>query len=120
MKNNFGKYLKSLRKDREMTLRDVEKQAKISNAYLSQVERGERNIPTLKILARLAKVYGVPISDLTEKAEKELQKNEKKSENKTPAPDKEFIFRGYEKLSEGDKQSLKNFLQYLRSKEKNK
>jgi transcriptional regulator with XRE-family HTH domain len=119
----FGEYIKDIRIDRKMTLREVEEKAHISNAYLSQVERGERGTPTMKILVKLAEVYGVPVSVLNDKAEEELKLKEtivtleaiRKSQNKTkpPTPDTDFICRGYESLSEEKKQTLKNFLQYL-------
>lgn len=131
MGNKFGDYLFQLRKDRNLTLRDVEKQVKISNAYLSQVERGERGIPTMRILSKLAEVYGVSVSTLTEKAEEALKDVEKmaykagielmsKGNKAIPEPDVEFICRGYENLSEGKKKSLKDFLQYLQNEDKRK
>ena len=57
----MGKYLKELRLINKLTLREVEKITGISNAYLSQVERGKRSVPTIKILRKLAHVYNVQI-----------------------------------------------------------
>ncbi len=57
-------YLKKLRKDKGLTLKQVERAAKVSNAYLSLVERGRRNPPHPDILSRLAKVYEVSQRDL--------------------------------------------------------
>lgn len=45
-------------------MKKVEKEARVSNAYLSQIERGLRNPPHPDILNRLAKVYEVPPRDL--------------------------------------------------------
>lgn len=56
---SFGIYLKSLRKKSGLTLKQVEKAAKVSNAYISLVERGQRRPPHPDILNRLAKVYEV-------------------------------------------------------------
>jgi len=42
----------------------VEKAAQVSNAYISQIERGLRNPPHPDILNRLAKAYGVPAREL--------------------------------------------------------
>ena len=64
MKQTFGEFLRRLRGSRGMTLRAVEERAKISNAYLSQVERGERGVPNIKVLRRLADVYGVSVEAL--------------------------------------------------------
>jgi len=120
MGENFGEFLKKLREDRKMSLYDVEREVKISNAYLSQVERGIRNTPSLKQLAKLAKAYGVPLSVLTEKANEELQGKESTSKKGLPAPDINFICRGYEKLSEDNKKMLKKFLNTLQNEEKGK
>jgi transcriptional regulator with XRE-family HTH domain len=60
----FGIYLRKLRKDKGLTLKQVEKAAKVSNAYISLVERGRRNPPHPDILKRLAKVYDVSQRDL--------------------------------------------------------
>ncbi len=62
--NRFGSYLRELRQARRLSLKKVEKAARVSNAYLSQIERGLRNPPHPDILNRLAKIYGVPARDL--------------------------------------------------------
>lgn len=111
MGKKFGEYLRTLREDRGLTLREVENKAKVSNAYLSQVERGERSVPNFKVLSRLADVYGVPSAKLMEAAETEAKKGT--IETKLQAPDVEFVSRGYEKLSEDKKMALKSFLQHL-------
>lgn len=61
---NFGSYMRRLRKDRGLTLKQVETQAKVSNAYISQIERGLRNPPQPDILRRIAKTYDVPHREL--------------------------------------------------------
>ena len=62
--NTFGAYLKQLRKERGLTLKQVEKAAHVSNAYISQVERGLRNPPQPDVLKRLAKAYEVSQREL--------------------------------------------------------
>jgi len=64
----FGPYLRKLRKQKGLTLKQVEKAARVSNSFLSQVERGVRNPPRPDILNRLAAVYGVSVQDLLEAA----------------------------------------------------
>lgn len=64
MENNFGTYMRALRKGKGLTLKQVEKAAEVSNAYLSQIERGLRNPPHPDILRRLAKVYDVTHQEL--------------------------------------------------------
>ncbi len=60
----MASYLRNVRKERGLSLKKVEKIAGVSNAYLSQLERGLRNPPHPDILKKLAKVYEVPLSDL--------------------------------------------------------
>lgn len=60
----FGIYLHKLRKQKGLTLKQVERAARVSNAYISQVERGIRNPPHPDILNRLAITYGVPAREL--------------------------------------------------------
>ena len=62
---NIGQMLKRLRGD--TSLRGVQRLSGISNAYLSQIEKGERD-PGPKLLKRLAALYGVGIHELLRKA----------------------------------------------------
>ncbi len=61
---SFGPYLHNLRKKKGLTLKQVEKAARVSNAYLSQLERGLRRPPHPDILKRLANVYGASHREL--------------------------------------------------------
>ena len=62
---NIGQMLKRLRGD--MSLRGVQRLSGISNAYLSQIEKGMRH-PGPKLLRRLAALYGVGVQELLRKA----------------------------------------------------
>ena len=64
MDNKFGNYMWKLRKEKGLTLKQVEQAADVSNAYLSQIERGQRNPPHPDILKRLAKAYEVTHREL--------------------------------------------------------
>lgn len=55
----FAYFIKCLRIIRGWTLRDLEKLTGISNAYLCQIESGGRDVPSIKILLRLEKAYGI-------------------------------------------------------------
>ena len=52
-------YLRSLRKKKRFSLRDVERKTGISNAYLSQLETGNIKAPSPAVLVQLADLYGV-------------------------------------------------------------
>lgn len=62
-----GNYFKALREAKGLTLREVEKQTDVSNAYLSQLEKGKVKQPSPLMLHKLATVYGVPYEQLMEK-----------------------------------------------------
>ncbi|MBN2416960.1 helix-turn-helix domain-containing protein [bacterium] len=64
----FGEFLRHLRKEKQLTLRDVEKSTGISNPYLSQIETGARKPPHPTILSKLASCYGVTPELLMEQA----------------------------------------------------
>lgn len=62
--NALAPYLRNVRKERGLTLKKVEGLAGVSNAYLSQLERGLRNPPHPEILKKLARAYEVPLNEL--------------------------------------------------------
>ena len=45
---NYGEFLKSARKAKRLTLREVEQKTGISNAYLSQLESGKVKQPSAR------------------------------------------------------------------------
>ena len=61
---NFGKYIKRLRNNRNLTLRQLEIKSGVSNSYLSQLENGKRGIPSPDILKKLSLPLGVPYQEL--------------------------------------------------------
>ena len=84
----FGSYLKQIRLEKRLSLRQVEKEIGISNSYLYQIERGERNVPKLEILRKMATLYDVSFASLKAAAQlqepdedDELYKNNKLIEN---------------------------------------
>ncbi len=64
----LGKYLKRLRKEKNLTLIDVQKKTRISTGYLSEIERGNRASPHPTILKKLAGIYGVSDKEIMEVA----------------------------------------------------
>ena len=63
----LGKYLKQIRENQEISLRDVEKLTNIGYSHLSMIENGKRNV-TPALLRNLANVYCWDYIDLYEKA----------------------------------------------------
>lgn len=66
----LGGLLADLRNAKGLSLREVEEATgrAVSNAYLSQLEKGKIRQPSPSILHHLAAVYGVPYEALMEKA----------------------------------------------------
>jgi len=65
---NFGEYLRRLRLEQRLSLRDVEEKADVSNSYIALIEKGLRKPPGADVLKRLATVYNVPVKDLLKAA----------------------------------------------------
>ena len=60
----FGNYLKLARNRKGLTLRAVEAQVDISNAYLSQLEQGKVKQPSPVTLHQLSQLYDVPYAKI--------------------------------------------------------
>lgn len=59
----LGQYLKKLRDERDLSLRELAQKLKCSAAFLSDIELGRR-YPSDKVLADMAHVLGVKLEDL--------------------------------------------------------
>ncbi len=64
----FGEFLRALRKEKGLTIRQIETYTGVSNSYLSLVENGKRGIPSPDILKQLAPALKVTYEFLMEKA----------------------------------------------------
>ncbi|MGG4344963.1 helix-turn-helix domain-containing protein [Paenibacillus lautus] len=62
--NEFGRYIKSLRKEKKLTLIELSELSDVSHPYLSQIENGKRGIPSPDILNKLADPLGVSYAEL--------------------------------------------------------
>lgn len=56
MNSKFGQYLKEKRQERKITLRGMARELGISAAYLSNIEKGKRNPPSVDRLNQISKV----------------------------------------------------------------
>ena len=53
MENQFGQYLRKIRKEQKITLTELALETGLSQSYLSQIENGTRPIPSIEILTKL-------------------------------------------------------------------
>jgi XRE family transcriptional regulator of biofilm formation len=58
--------LRTLRRERRMTLAELAKEARVTQFYILQLETGLRDNPSLPVLRRLAKALGVSAGELLE------------------------------------------------------
>jgi transcriptional regulator with XRE-family HTH domain len=62
--NKLAVYLRKLRGD--LTMRQLADETGVSNAYLSLLESGKRESPSLAVLQKLAQYYRLPLVELLE------------------------------------------------------
>lgn len=63
-KATIGSYIRAQRELSRLSLRELARMSQVSNAYLSQVERGMHE-PSLRVLAAVAEALSLPLEDLT-------------------------------------------------------
>jgi len=80
---SLGSTLKKSREQMKLTLKEVEKATKISNAYLSQLENDKIKQPSASILYKLAAVYNLELNNLLEASGvvKKQERSEKAGSN---------------------------------------
>lgn len=106
----LGTYLKSLRDAKGLSLRDVEELSGISNAFVSQLESGKVKHPSPIKLFKLAEIYGAPYEALMERAGYPVPEN-----NLSAGRFASAVFNRLGKITEGEEQSLLDYLSFLRS-----
>lgn len=63
----LGKFLKEIRENKKISLREVEKLTGVGYSHLSMIENGKRNV-TPALLKNLSNIYNIDYIDLYEKA----------------------------------------------------
>ena len=112
---NYGEYIKALRESKGLTLREVEKQTDISNAYLSQLESSKIKQPSPITLHKLAELYGVKYEVLMEKVGYPVPQatshlRSRKSENS--------VLHRIGKVTKEEEMELLDYLKFIRSRRK--
>jgi len=112
---NYGEYIKALREAKNMTLREVERLADVSNAYLSQLESGKVKQPSPLTLYKLSEIYGVSYELLMEKVGYPVS-NSKEGLHKEAY--KNSIAYRVGSISDDEELELLNYLKFIRSRKK--
>lgn len=113
MVEKLSKELKNIRKLRKLSLREVEEKTGISNAYLSQLERGEAENPTPQKLQKLAECYDVSYVDLM-KAAGYLKRNTQTNQTPTDFNNFQVALMSANLTKEEEEQVLK-YIKFLKS-----
>jgi len=114
----LGEYLASIRKDRKMTLREVEQvtRKQVSNAYLSQIENDKIRKPSPNVLHSLAETYAISFENLMDKAGY-LMSLTKGADEDHRDRGRVAAFAEYN-LTSDEEYELLQYLQFLRSRER--
>ena len=111
--NELGGLLADLRTAKGFSLRQVEEASDkaVSNAYLSQLEKGKIRKPSPNVLHSLAAVYAVPYEALMEKAGYLLP-----SEDSKPARRRRLAAFAIDDLTAEEEEELLKYLAFIRSR----
>ena len=96
----LGEFIRAQRKLANLSLREMADLTHVSNAYLSQIERGLHE-PSVRVLRAVAKALGVPTDALLEKAGLLEERGER-----TEVPSAEAAIRADPALSDAQKEAL--------------
>lgn len=98
----LGSFLREQRALAKLSVREMARMAHLSNAYLSQVERGI-HAPSLRVMHALADVLEIPVEDLVHLGNSDEQAA---SSSKRPSSSVESAIKQDPRLSEPAKQAL--------------
>lgn len=87
----LGKYLETIRKQKDLSLRQVDYRCNVSYSHLSMIEKGERKALPLT-LKELSKVYNIDYIDLLEKAGYIDLAEKEKIKNHSSSPKSAIVF----------------------------
>lgn len=108
----LGAFLAAARNKLELSLRAVEKETGISNAYLSQLEHGKIKAPAPQNLYKLAELYRVPYELLMELADYPVPKGQSAESQFSTGT---FAAR-IGAVTEDEEEALVEYLQFIRSR----
>jgi transcriptional regulator with XRE-family HTH domain len=90
----------------KLSIREMARMAQVSNAYLSQVERG-MHAPSLRVMRALADVLEVPVEDLVHLSDSDSDSDAQRDSSPTPSSDDvESAIKRDPRLTEAHKQAL--------------
>lgn len=110
-KSIFGSFVKSARLKAGYGLREAAREMGVSGAYLSNVENGIED-PSGKLMESMARLYGVPLEDLTSRATKPRASAAAHGRAMQLSPELRALYRlGAELDADGLEELIRKFLQ---------
>jgi transcriptional regulator with XRE-family HTH domain len=116
MASTLADELRQIRELRGVSLRQVERKTGISNAYLSQLERGEATKPSPQKLYKLAEFYRVPYEFLMDLAGYMKRTNDSDRQNKKVSSLQVALMSA--NLDEDDQRKVAEYIAFLRTQRK--
>lgn len=112
--HQLGSFLEKARKERGMTLRAVESEVGVSNAYLSQLEKGKIRSPSPVVLHKLSDLYGVSYASVLQLAGYPVP------ESSQPTPPSSSLAARIGSITPEEEEKLVEYLEFIRSKRRSK
>lgn len=100
-KGAVGAYIRQQREVARLSLRELSKMSQVSNAYLSQIERGLHE-PSLRVMRAVADALAVPLEDLLARS----ATNDESGATPTAKVDVESAIRAEDRLSPAQQETL--------------
>jgi transcriptional regulator with XRE-family HTH domain len=97
----FGQFIHTQRKLAKLSLRELAARTEVSNAYLSQLERG-LHAPSIRVLKSLADAFSISTETMLEQA----GLLDEEDSNSRPPVDVEAAIKADPRLSESQKEAL--------------
>lgn len=103
---DIGRRIRGLRKDKGMTLTKLAEEIQISQPYLSQIERGDKQAP-VDVIVKVCNVLGMPLSEFFADEQSQLP------------PDILQLIEAVKKLSPSERKYLNQFLRSTLERKEN-
>jgi len=107
-----GEKIKNLRVQKHYSITELSNKAQVSKSYLSYIERGIQENPSLQVLSRLAKTLDVSLEELTGEPFKERE------QDSPPPIDPEWLEMIDEAIQNGvSKEEFAFFIDFIKYKQ---
>ncbi|MGG4393779.1 DNA-binding anti-repressor SinI [Paenibacillus thiaminolyticus] len=100
----IGERIQILRRKKNYSLSELSERAGVAKSYLSSIERGIQQNPSIQFLEKISVILGVSVEELLQ---------DKEASNETEALDEEWTNLVKEAMASGvSKEQFKEFLEY--------